>query len=71
MTGVTNIPTRLALIHRAEKILADVDQYFSDADAWGLSPAESDPDGVMRRMQRGLVAMLVKEGRMKPRRTER
>lgn len=64
--GITNIPTRLALIHRAEKLLKEIDDYFSDADLWGLSYAESDPDGMMQKMRTGLVSMLIKEGRIKP-----
>lgn len=63
---VVNIPTRLALIKRAEKILADIDDYFCDADLWGLSPAEADPDGMMQKLRTGIVSMLIKEGRIKP-----
>lgn len=63
---VANIPTRLALIHRSEKMLKDIDQYFSDADLWGLSPVEADPDGMMQKIRDGLVKMLIKEGRIKP-----
>lgn len=66
MPKVINIPTRLALIKRAEKMLADIDQYFSDADLWGLSTAEADPDGMMKKMRDGLIGMLIKERRIKP-----
>lgn len=66
MGKVKNIQTRLALIHRAEKILKDIDDYFDDADLWGLSLAEADPDDVMRKTRDGLIAMLIKERRIKP-----
>ena len=62
---VSNIPTRLALIKRAETILSDIDKYFSDADQWGLSADEADPDGLLHGMRAGLVSMLLKEGRIK------
>jgi ABC-type enterochelin transport system substrate-binding protein len=64
MKGVKNIPTRFALVKRAEKILSDIDKYFEEADSFGLSTKEADPDGLMMNMRKGLVAMLEREGRL-------
>lgn len=59
-----HIPTRYALIKRAEKILAEIDKYFEDADSFGLSLAESDPASFLVNMRKGIIAMLQREGRL-------
>lgn len=65
MGTVKNIPTRLALVRRAEKILKDIDDYFEEAADFGLSVADADPRGEMVALRKGLVAMLEREGRIK------
>ena len=62
---VANIPTRFALIKRAEKMLKDIDDYFEDAAHFGLSVKEADPTGEMMGWRRGILSMLEREGRLK------
>lgn len=66
MTGAINIPTRYALIKRAEKILSDIDRYFEDACNFGLSVQEADPQSDLVNMRKGIIEMLIREGRLKP-----
>lgn len=63
--GAVNIPTRFALIKRAEKILKDIDDFFDEADSYGLSPYEADPGAVLTKMRRGLMDLLIREGRLR------
>lgn len=63
--GAVNIQTRYALIKRMEKLLKDIDDYFDDCDAYGLTMAEADPKGEMMAWRRGLVASLEREGRLR------
>lgn len=65
MSAVRNIPTRFALVKRAEKLLKEINDYFDEADSFGLSIAEADPRGEMMAMKTGLLAMLEREGRIK------
>lgn len=65
MSEVKNIPTRFALVKRAQKILKDIDDYFEDTSDYGLSLQEADPDGMMMRMRKGLIEMLEREGRLR------
>jgi hypothetical protein len=62
---VSNIPTRFALIKRAEKILRNIDDFFEDADSYGLTVADVDPDGLMQHIRADIIAMLQREGRLK------
>lgn len=64
--AVVNIPTRYALIKRAEKILSEIDRYFEDATNFGLSMQEADPQNDLVNMRKGIIAMLQREGRLKP-----
>lgn len=63
---VRNIPTRLALVKRAEKLLKEIIDYFEEAGSFGLSVEEADPRGEMVAIKNGLVAMLEREGRLHP-----
>lgn len=63
--GVANIPTRYALIKRAEKILGEIDRYFEDAENFGLTLIEADPQSDLINMRKGIIAMLQREGRIK------
>lgn len=64
MSAVTNIRTRFALVKRAEKLLKEIDDYFQDADHFGLSVAEADPRGELVAIRKGLIHMLEREGRI-------
>jgi hypothetical protein len=63
--SVKNIPTRFALIKRAQKILKDIDDFFEDADMYGLTMADVDPDGLMQGIRKNLVSMLEREGHIR------
>ncbi len=58
---VANIPTRFAIVKRAQKILKEVDAYFEEAADFGLSVADADPTGEMMAVRKGIVAMLARE----------
>lgn len=62
--GAVNIPTRYAIVKRAEKMLKEIDSYFEDAADHGLSVAEADPTGEMMGWRKGIIAMLEREGRL-------
>lgn len=68
--SIKNIPTRYALIKRAEKILSDIDGYFEDASNFGLSVKEADPKSDLVNMRDGIIAMLTREGRLKATRNQ-
>lgn len=65
MDEVKNIPTRFAIVKRAEKILKEIDDYFQDADDFGLTVAEADPKGEMMACRKGILGMLEREGWLK------
>lgn len=64
MAEPVNIPTRYALVKRMQKLLKEIDDYFEDAESYGLTVAEADPKGEMMAWRKGLVASLEREGRL-------
>ncbi len=62
--GAVNIPTRFAIVKRAEKLLKEIDDYFEEASTFGLSVKEADPKGEMMGWRKGIIAMLEREGRL-------
>lgn len=62
---VANIPTRFAIVRRAERILKEVDDYFEDAADFGLSVTDADPKGELVAIRKGIIAMLERERRIK------
>ncbi len=67
MSAPVNIPTRYALVKRAEKILREIDDFFQDADDFGLTIKEADPKGALIKIRAGIISMLENEGRIKAR----
>ena len=65
MSAARNIPTRFAIVKRAEKILKEVDDYFEDAANFGLSVEEADPRGELVAVRKGIIAMLERERRLR------
>jgi len=58
-------PARYALIKRVEKLLKEIDDYFDDANEFGLSVEQADPRGDLTKIRIGLISTLVREGRIK------
>ena len=63
--AVSNIPTRYALVKRMEVLLKQIDDYFQDADEWGLPLEQSDPHGQLMAIRKGLIQSLEREGRIR------
>ncbi len=58
---VTHIPTRYALVKRAVKLLKEIDGYFRDAEAFGVSAKDADPNGEMTALRQSIIKMLERE----------
>lgn len=67
--NVTRLVNPYALQKRARKIIDDIDKFFQDADEFGISYKEADPNEQLLKIRKACVDMLDNErkiGRLKP-----